>query len=67
MRDDLHREVPPGDWPAGKEDKRRHGEFNLVVTAKNKEDAIDTQEAHQRCPRTTDLFQGDTYVICCTS
>ena len=45
------------------EDKRRHGEFNLVVTAANKEGAIDKFKKRISDARgTTDLFQGDTYV-----
>ena len=46
-----------------KEDKRRHGEFNLVVVAPNKEGAIDKFKKRISDARgTTDLFQGDTYV-----
>ena len=46
-----------------KEDKRRHGEFNLVVVAANKEGAIDKFKKRISDARgTTDLFQGDTYV-----
>ena len=46
------------------EEKRRHGELNLIVKADNKEEAIDSfgQSIH-KYRKTSDFFQGDCTIF----